>query len=167
MTSVCLGLGSNIEPQYYIEQGLTKLRERFQVQAVSPWYCSKAQGFSGPDFINLVVEIHYSGDLAQLAQAIKDVEFECGRELEALKFSSRTLDIDILLFGDAVGQPAGIELPRSDIYQYAYVLKPLLDIMPQGRDPQSGRLWAEFLPQVQQQWLEPYSVWQEYKTAQS
>src|SRR5690554_1117980 len=100
MTSVYLGLGSNIEPEHNIEQGLVKLRQCFQVQRVSPWYCSKAQGFDGPDFINLVVEIEYDGELAELAQAIKEIEFEFGREAQAVKFASRTLDIDILLFGE-------------------------------------------------------------------
>ncbi len=158
MTSVYLGLGSNIEPEHNIEQGLLKLRQCFEVQAVSPWYCSKAQGFDGPDFINLVVELEYAGELTELAQDIKEIEFEFGREAQAVKFASRTLDIDILLFGDAVGELSGIQLPRTDIYQYAYVLKPLLDVLPQGKDPKSGRLLTEFLPQVQQQWLKPLTV---------
>lgn len=167
MTAVYLGLGSNIEPQRNIELGLIKLRECFQVQTVSPWYHSKAQGFDGPDFINLVVELEYNGELIELAQAVKEIEFEFGREAEAAKFASRTIDIDILLFGDAVGELSGIQLPRTDIYQYAYVLKPLLDIFPLGKDPKTGRLLTEFLPQVQQQWLEPLTVITEYKTALS
>lgn len=165
MTSVYLGLGSNIEPEHNIEQGLIKLRQCFQVQTVSPWYCSKAQGFDGPDFINLVVEIEYDGELAELAQTIKEIEFEFGREAQAVKFASRTLDIDILLFGEAVGELAGIQLPRTDIYQYAYVLKPLLDVLPQGKDPKTGRFFAEFLPQVQQQWLEPLTLVTGHKLA--
>lgn len=158
MTAVYLGLGSNIEPERYIELGLAKLEKGFHVQAVSPWYCSKSLGFEGPDFINLVVKIEYADKLESLAQAIKDIEFECGRELNAAKFSSRTLDIDILLFGDAVGEFAGMQLPRADVYQYAYVLQPLLDICPQGKDPKSGQLLAEFLPQVQQQWIQLFTA---------
>ena len=155
MTAVYLGLGSNIQPEHYIELGIHKLNEMFDVRAVSPWYRSQSQGFDGPNFINLVVEIEYEGELQTLAAAIKQLEYECGREAGAVKFSSRTLDIDILLFGGAVGKIAGIELPRTDIYQYAYVLKPLLDIFPEGRDPKTGRLFSDYLPSVAQQWLEP------------
>ena len=163
MTSVYLGLGSNIEPQLNIEQALTKLEQHFQVQAVSPWYCSQAQGFDGPNFINLVVQIEYNGELAELAQRLRSIEIDCGRGAQALKFASRTLDIDILLFGDAVGKLAGMQLPREDIYQYAYVLKPLLDILPNGKDPKTGQLFADFLPQMQQQWLEKLAIEASYK----
>lgn len=158
MTAVYLGVGSNIQPEHNIALGLVKLQQSFQVQAISPWYCSRARGFDGPDFINLVVQIEYVGEMAELAQTIKEIEFECGREENAAKFSSRQLDIDILLFGDAVGRVAGIKLPRSDIFQCAYVLQPLLDIYPHGKDPKTGQLFAEFLPQVQQQWLEPVAA---------
>src|SRR5690554_2676108 len=98
MTAVYLGLGSNIQPEHYIELGIHKLNEMFDVRAVSPWYRSQSQGFAGPNFINLVVEIEYEGELQTLAAAIKQLEYECGREAGAVKFSSRTLDIDILLF---------------------------------------------------------------------
>lgn len=156
MTTVYLGLGSNIQPERYIELGLLKLEQAFQLQRVSPWYCSKAVGFDGPDFINLVVEIEYLGTLASLAQEIKRIEFDCGRAIDSVKFSSRTLDIDILLFGDAVGEFSGMQLPRADLYQYAYVLQPLLDISPDAKDPKSGQCLAEFLPLLQQQWIQPF-----------
>lgn len=138
MTRVFLGIGSNIEPQMHIAQGLTLLRERFTLVKESPWYRSPAQGFAGPDFINLVVEMEYAGRLAELRTELKHLERECGRPEHTQKYSSRTLDVDILLFGEACGLFDGVKLPRVDVRERAYVLRPLLDIAPDLRDLHTG-----------------------------
>lgn len=143
MTQVFLGLGSNIEPQANIELGLQLLRARFQVRQESPWYRSAAWGFAGPEFINLVVEIDYAGELASLAQEIKALEFECGRPTQAQKFVSRRLDVDVLLFGALQGTFAGICLPRAEVRERAYVAQPLADIFPEGLDPLTGKTFAQ------------------------
>lgn len=154
MALVYLGVGSNIEPQLNVTHGLQCLRERFQVIAESPWYQSPARGFNGPDFINLVVAIEFAGELSELAQQIKQLEKDCGRPDNAQKYTSRTLDIDILLFADLVGEFAGIKLPRTDITQCAYVLKPLLDIAPDIAHPVSQQPYRELWPQLRDEPLE-------------
>lgn len=158
MALVYLGIGSNIEPQLNVVHGLKCLRERFQVLAESPWYQSPARGFNGPDFINLVVSIEFAGELTELAQQIKQLEKDCGRPDNAQKYTSRTLDIDILLFADLAGEFAGIELPRTDIAQCAYVLKPLLDIAPTITHPSTAQPYQELWPQLQEQPLELVSA---------
>lgn len=138
MTGVYLGLGSNLQPEKNVPLALNALKEHFNVQQISPWYQSAAQGFDGPDFINLVVAIEYANSLEQLAQEVRKLEFACGRPDNAQKNTSRSIDIDILLFGDFVGEfisefvsecSKGI-IPRPDIEQFAFVLRPLLDIAP-------------------------------------
>lgn len=154
MALVYLGIGSNIEPLQNLAHGLSCLRERFQVLAESPWYQSPARGFVGPDFINLVVAIEFAGELLELAEKIKQLEKDCGRPENAQKYSSRTLDIDILLFANLAGEFAGITLPRTDISQCAYVLKPLLDIAPDLKHPVNQQPYQQLWPELNSQPLE-------------
>ncbi|WP_430461542.1 2-amino-4-hydroxy-6-hydroxymethyldihydropteridine diphosphokinase [Thalassolituus sp. LLYu03] len=155
MVQVFLGLGSNIDAEHNLAAGIARLSESFAVQQVSPWYRSPAMGFEGPDFINLVVEIRCECPPETLAAALKQIEADFGRAPDAVKYSSRALDIDILLFGNEVGEFAGLQLPRADIRQFAFVLRPLLDIFPQGVDPQTGQPLADEWPALACQPLYP------------
>ena len=154
---VYLGIGSNIDPQVNIDAGLAALAQLLDVQSISPCYRSPAMGFDGPDFMNLVIAANTDLTLSELNTALKKLERDFGRAPDAQKFSSRALDVDILLadpqVDEGMGEVEGIHLPRPDIYQYAFVLKPLLDIAPQLRCPQSDRLLADFLPDVADQAL--------------
>ena len=156
MARVYLGLGSNQTPVVHLQAGLTALQRRYDVVQVSPWYVSPAVGFDGPDFINLVVEVETDTPLEVLSQQLKVLETEFGRPADAAKFSSRNLDIDILLYGQQVGVFGRVVLPRKDIYQYAFVLRPLLDIAPELVCPESGQPVAAWWPVVAEQPLLPY-----------
>ncbi|HBS42605.1 MAG TPA: 2-amino-4-hydroxy-6-hydroxymethyldihydropteridine diphosphokinase [Oceanospirillales bacterium] len=161
MTRVFLGIGANIEPLRNIPAGLTRLAQALTILRLSPGYRSPAMGFDGPEFINLVAEVETSLTLAELNLCLKQIETEFGREADAAKFSSRALDIDILLFGDLTGAHQGIELPRPDVHQFAFVLRPLLDLIPDGVCPQTGQPFRAYLPRIQGQILEPCDlVWQ-------
>lgn len=137
MAKVFLGLGSNIDAKNNLHAGLERLQADYTLIKESPWYQSPAYGFDGADFINLAVEIVVDDFVApeQLAQQLKQLEYDFGRAPTAVKYSSRVLDIDILLFDDQAGQFGQIQLPREDIWLYAFVLRPLLDIYPQGVCP--------------------------------
>lgn len=135
MALVYLGLGSNIEAEHHLALGLQRLRQEMTVLAESPWYSSPALGFAGPDFINLVIAVQVDCDVEALYQQLKVLETEFGRPAQAEKYSSRALDIDILLFDQRVGEWPGMVLPRPDIWQCAFVLKPLLDIAPDAICP--------------------------------
>ncbi len=155
MARVFLGLGSNLKAEPNLAAGIARLAQDYRLLSESPWYRSPALGFNGPDFINLVVEIECDCSLLQLRADLKQIEYDFGRPLDAVKFSSRLLDIDILLYNDWVGDFSGLQLPRSDIREYAFVLRPLLDIFPQGLDPQSGRPLSDFWPPLAGQPLYP------------
>lgn len=148
MTRVYLGIGSNIDPEQNIPAGLEQLSAGVEVLRLSPCYRSPAVGFDGPEFINLVAEIETALSVAELNQCLKQIETGFGRAADAVKYSSRALDIDILLFGDLKGGQSGIELPRPDVHEYAFVLRPLLDLIPEGVCPLKGQRFADSLPAI-------------------
>lgn len=140
---VHLSLGSNIHREQNIRQALTKLENRFGSLKVSPIYESEAVGFDGDRFLNLIVLIETDLSLTQLSQLLKRMEDEQGRDRKGAKFGARTLDIDIVTYDDRVGEYAGIELPRPELYYNAFVLRPMADLDPEGYDPKTRRTYRE------------------------
>ena len=148
MARVYLGVGSNIERERYITAGLDALEGLFGSLDISPVYDSAAIGFEGQPFLNLVVGVSTDLTVAELAKQLRHIEYEHGRPLNATRFSARQLDIDILTYDDLVGVIDGVELPRSEILENAFVLRPLADLAPDEIHPTEGaaykQLWGEF-----------------------
>ncbi|MEP4149522.1 MAG: 2-amino-4-hydroxy-6-hydroxymethyldihydropteridine diphosphokinase [Halioglobus sp.] len=148
MARVYLGLGSNIERERYITAGLDALESLFGAMDISPVYESAAIGFDGQPFLNMVVGVNTDLTLAEMAKRLRHIEFEHGRPQNASRFSSRQLDIDILTYDDLVGVIDGVELPRGEILENAFVLQPLADVAPDEVHPSDGRnyavLWERF-----------------------
>ncbi|MEM1402825.1 MAG: 2-amino-4-hydroxy-6-hydroxymethyldihydropteridine diphosphokinase [Pseudomonadota bacterium] len=143
MTEVLLGLGSNIDARENLPAGLGELGALFGTVECSPVYEGAAIGFAGDPFTNLVVSAQTELRVGELQRTLRNIEFAHGRPQNAERCSPRTLDIDILLFGDASGLVDGIELPRREILQHAFVLRPLSDLRPAMRHPVDGRSFAE------------------------
>ncbi len=143
MTSVFLGIGSNQERTRHICSGLDMLYEQMGELVLSSVYESEAVGFRGKPFYNLVVRVETSIGLGELTGLIKAVEDKNGRDRSGPKFSSRTLDIDVLLFGDCAGLCEGIELPRPEILEYAHVLCPLAEVAGDWQMPGSASNYSE------------------------
>lgn len=146
MARIYLGIGSNLDPERQIPAGLAALARLVTIVKESPWYRSPAVGFDGPDFINLVVEAETAMSVSELSLALKELETRFGRAVDAVKFSSRSLDVDILLFDGLSGLVDGVRLPRRDIRQFAFVLRPLLDIAPDVLCPQDAHPYADDWP---------------------
>ncbi|HLR87886.1 MAG TPA: 2-amino-4-hydroxy-6-hydroxymethyldihydropteridine diphosphokinase [Wenzhouxiangella sp.] len=142
MSTAWLGLGSNQNAQANLRAGLAALYRRFDNLAVSPVYRSAAVGFSGQDFLNCAARISTDLSPVQLKQWLTDLEDAHGRDRSQPKFSDRSLDIDILLYDDRVGQFGRLVLPRGEILEYAHVLKPLADLAPDLKHPVSGQTFA-------------------------
>ena len=142
MARVYLGVGSNIERERYITAGLDALAGLFGDMDISPVYDSEAIGFEGQPFLNLVVGVNTDLSVAELAKQLRHIEFEHGRPENASRFSSRQLDIDILTYDDLVGVIDGVELPRGEILENAFVLWPLANVAPDEVHPGDGRAYA-------------------------
>lgn len=153
MTPVFLGLGSNIERERYLQAGLDALQQLFGELALSSVYDSTAIGFNGQAFLNMVVGVETDLPLAEMAQQLRAIETAHGRPANATRYSSRQLDIDILTYGNRVGRHHGIELPRDEIVENAFVLRPLAELAPDVLHPQLrvsyAALWREYNQQSQ------------------
>jgi len=143
VTRVYLGLGSNIEREGYLVAGLEALQLLLGELALSPVYNSPAIGFDGQPFLNMAVGANTELPLEELARRLRHIETEHGRPANATRFSARQLDIDILTYDDLVGEFAGVTVPRGEILENAFVLRPLAELAPEARHPVDGRSYAE------------------------
>jgi 2-amino-4-hydroxy-6-hydroxymethyldihydropteridine diphosphokinase len=147
---VYVAAGSNVDPEQNLTRALTELARIFGALHVSPWYRNRAVGFTGEDFINLVLGFTTELSVYQMQARLRDVETLCGRPRNAPKWAPRTMDLDILLYGDLVKDEPQLRLPRPDLLLRPYMLRPLADIAPTLRHPTDGRtvaqLWAGFDP---------------------
>ena len=153
MAEIYISLGSNIDRQHHIEQGLDALTAVFGSLTLSSLFESDAVGFSGKAFYNMVVGVNTMLTLEQVADTLRSIEFANGRSPNAKKYSPRTLDLDLLLYDNVVAeQPA--QIPRDEITKNAFVLWPLAEIAEQLLHPilgQSyGQLWQAYDKQQQQ-----------------
>lgn len=143
MTRAYIGIGSNIDRHRHIAAALDSLSTAFGELALSPVYETEAMGFDGPPFLNLVVGVSTALPLPALVDELRRIERANGYCGGAPKFSSRSLDLDLLTYGELCGEFGGVALPRLDITAYAYVLWPLADIAGQERHPVSGDTYQE------------------------
>lgn len=146
-----LSLGSNQEPERHLSRALAELRERFGRVDVSPIYRTPAVGFDGPDFLNCAAAIDSDLDPHALDAWLHALEDAHGRRRDVPRFSSRPLDIDVLLYDDLVLRGAGnFELPRKELVEQAFVLRPMAELAPGLRHPVLGtsmaELWSAFGP---------------------
>lgn len=156
MPDVFLSIGSNIEREKHIPSALRELEERVGSLTVSGVYESEAVGFEGARFYNLVAAFSTELPVSEIAKILSEIENNHGRTRDCKKFSSRTLDIDLILYGDEVLQEGKLTLPREDITRYAFVLEPLAEIAPNRKHPVIGEtyaeLWAKFDKTSVNQW---------------
>ena len=139
MATVYLGLGSNIDAGKNLRIAVDALRRRYGELTVSPVYRSAPVGFEGPDFLNLVVALETEATPMEVLDEIERIHAMAGRQRGPDRYSSRPLDIDLLLYGDTVDPSPPLRLPRRDVLEYAFVLRPLADIAPGLVHPVTGK----------------------------
>jgi 2-amino-4-hydroxy-6-hydroxymethyldihydropteridine diphosphokinase len=143
MPTVYLGLGSNVDPEKNLRLGVNELRRRYGDLAISSTYRNAAVGFEGDDFWNLVVGFESEDGAASIQDEIEIIHGLAGRQRGTDRYSSRPLDIDLLLYGDLVIDEPPVHVPRSDVLTYNFVLRPLAELAPDLNHPETGRAMAE------------------------
>jgi 2-amino-4-hydroxy-6-hydroxymethyldihydropteridine diphosphokinase len=145
-----VSLGSNVDREARIRLAVAALREQFGEIELSPVYDSAAVGFDGSNFLNLVAGIDTGLEVEAVAAIFRTIEDQLGRDRSLPKFASRPIDLDILTYDDLILDVPGIRIPRPEILENAFVLKPLQDIAAQQIHPETGesyaKLWQRMAP---------------------
>jgi 2-amino-4-hydroxy-6-hydroxymethyldihydropteridine diphosphokinase len=148
MPEVYVAAGSNVEPERRIAQAVAELAHEFPGVRFSSWYRNRAVGFEGDDFINLVAGFTTVLPVRALLERLHAIESRCGRERDAPRWAPRSMDLDVLLYGDLECDEPGLKLPRPDLLKRAYMLGPLAELAPEVRHPRAGltigELWRRF-----------------------
>jgi len=148
MPDVYVAAGSNVDPLRNLAKAITLLKRVYPSLRVSPAYRNKAVGFEGEDFVNLVVGFTTDASIERVRDGLQLIEGECGRPRDAPKWAPRSMDLDILLYGDDVRNEPGLVLPRPDLVKRAYMLKPIVDLAPDLAHPTLHKtmreLWDSF-----------------------
>lgn len=148
MPEVYVAAGSNVRPRENLRRAIALLRQTWPGLRASRAYANAAVGFEGEDFVNLVIGFTTDAPLAEVLERLHAAEAACGRPRQAPKWAPRSMDLDVLLYGDAVGEFPGAVLPRPDLVRRPYMLGPLAELAPGLEHPtlrrSIGELWEEF-----------------------
>ncbi len=149
LPTVYISIGGNIDPQRHIDSALERMQQDFSNMVQSTIFESKAVGFEGDNFLNLVVRFDSHMDVGELNEYLHALEDDEGRErVNGKAWDSRTLDLDILLYGDECGVIDGVELPRDEILDHAHVLLPLEELAKELIHPLTGKTYSQLLREV-------------------
>jgi 2-amino-4-hydroxy-6-hydroxymethyldihydropteridine diphosphokinase len=144
---VFVAAGSNVDAIGNLNKAIASLRRHYALN-LSPAYRNRAVGFDGEDFVNLVVGFKTMDTIDEVVNRLHEAEAECGRPRNAPKWAPRTMDLDLLLYGDLVSDQPGRRVPRADLLVRPYMLRPLAELAPDLRHPVTGKtlkqLWSEF-----------------------
>lgn len=138
-----VSVGSNVQPEKNLRLAWRELGRRFPHLRSSPVYRTAAVGFDGDPFLNCVFAFATTQPAPQLVATLEELHRLAGRERGPDAFAPRSLDLDLLLYGDAVMPEAPVRVPREDIERYAFVLRPLAELAPSLRHPVLGSTMAE------------------------
>ena len=148
MQKVFVGIGSNIDRERSIRAGVADLQQQYGDVQLSSVYESDAVGFDGDAFYNLVAAFDTEETIEQVVAKLARIEDQHGRVRNGERFAARTLDLDLLLYGDEIITTESYHVPRDEIPRYAFVLWPLAEMEPEGVHPQIGEtyaaLWEKF-----------------------
>jgi 2-amino-4-hydroxy-6-hydroxymethyldihydropteridine diphosphokinase len=146
MSLLHLNIGSNQDRRKNIRLALDQLQPFFTKITISSIFESPSEGFEGSDFYNVGVNVETHKNASEVINFLHQIEDSLGRNRELPKFSSRIIDLDLVLYDDLIDDK--LNIPRKDILKYAFVLAPLFELNPEGVHPVKkvlySSLWEEF-----------------------
>jgi 2-amino-4-hydroxy-6-hydroxymethyldihydropteridine diphosphokinase len=150
MKEIYLALGSNLGDRAdnlaralaMLESSLGKAQKRSAIIETQPWGVSN-QG----NYLNQVLCFQTALSAESLLQLCQSIELKLGRERKG-KWDARTIDIDILLYGEEVIHTENLQIPHALMHERAFVLEPLLSISTSLKDPVSGLLYSHYLERL-------------------
>ena len=146
--NVYLSAGSNIEPEENLRMACDELESAYGDLTLSSVYQNPAVGFEGEDFLNMLIGFSTRRRPEQIVDVLERLHQKAERVRQDNPFCSRTLDLDLLLYGDMVRRQ--MKLPHTDIDKYSFVVAPLAEVAPELRHPVNGKtmeqLWDDFEP---------------------
>jgi 2-amino-4-hydroxy-6-hydroxymethyldihydropteridine diphosphokinase/dihydroneopterin aldolase/2-amino-4-hydroxy-6-hydroxymethyldihydropteridine diphosphokinase len=150
-----IGLGSNVgDKQANVQKAIELLRESVRVMAVSSFYTTEPVGYrEQEDFINAVVGIETEQSPEDLLAICRSIESRMGRE-RTVRWGPRTIDLDILLYGNAIVDHPGLMIPHPRMISRKFVLVPLVEIAPDAVHPITMRTASQLLQDLQ----DPHTV---------
>jgi 2-amino-4-hydroxy-6-hydroxymethyldihydropteridine diphosphokinase len=150
-----IAVGSNIAPEENIKAALLMLAGKTEVTAVSTFYRTKAVGHENdPDYLNGVFEADTDIPPEKLKrEVLKDIENALGRERSSDKFASRTIDLDLILFGDMIDE--NLKIPDPDIYRRDFIAFPLAELNPALVIPGTNESIKNILKNFKESFLKP------------
>jgi 2-amino-4-hydroxy-6-hydroxymethyldihydropteridine diphosphokinase len=154
VAQVFIGIGSSINRQENIVQGVRLLQEYFEGLRLSSVFESEAVGFAGGNFYNLVAEFNSELLVEDVISILKKIEIQLGRPEKTIKFAPRTLDLDLLLYDQLIDLER--DVPRGEIVKNAFVLQPLAELAPNLLHPilrvSYQALWSQYPANKQKLW---------------
>jgi len=148
MPTVFVSIGSNINRESNIRAGVHALKKQFGKLTLSSVYEADAVGFKGDPFLNLMAAFETEKTATEVDALLDIIEKQNGRTSEQKKFNPRTLDLDLILYDDYISNDPDLEVPRSEITRYAFVLEPLAEIAGHLKHPllntSYDELWISF-----------------------
>lgn len=151
MTKVYLSLGSNMgNRQDYLQRAVEAIKKLTdtEVEAVSSYYETAAWGLTDQaDFLNLAIALETQLSVESLLSACQAIEKDLDR-VRHEHWGPRTVDIDILLYGQETWRTEHLKVPHPFMNQRAFVLVPLLEIAGDLVEPQTGQAYEKYLSQL-------------------
>ncbi|MEC9376288.1 MAG: 2-amino-4-hydroxy-6-hydroxymethyldihydropteridine diphosphokinase [Pseudomonadota bacterium] len=141
MIEAYLSAGSNITPEKNLKLACMQLAKHYGDLELSPVYRNPAEGFLGDEFLNMVIGFKTDESPEQIIERIELIHKQARRQRTKDKFSSRTLDLDLLLYGNEIRRNP--KIPHQDIENYGFVAKPLSQIAPKYKHPITGKTMLE------------------------
>jgi 2-amino-4-hydroxy-6-hydroxymethyldihydropteridine diphosphokinase len=157
MPRVYVSIGSNVDRAANFRSAYAAMARHFSNLRPSPVYESAPVGFEGDNFLNAVIACDTELPLPETLAVLAGIERDLGRVRGGDRFGPRTIDLDLLTYGDAVVECGTAVVPRAEITEYAFVLRPLAELAPDVTHPRLPRtfkqIWESFESTGQALWV--------------